>query len=174
MRHHRDHLARVPRRQRQHGVDAARIEVEQALATAGREAGFALTPAAGVIGLGAFDLGVGAALEAAEAAFAQARVGDQWRASPQGQRLRGGPGALQVAAVDGGQRLVGLGFGLGFGNTLGQPFGLPAAGLVQRNVELALDARLGIPGRLAVAQDEQARGVEHARRYSCSRRWFSV
>ena len=49
--------------------------------------------------------------------------------------------------------------------------GLPVAGVVQRDVELALDALLYVPRRLAVADDEQARGLVHC---SAISRRFSV
>jgi hypothetical protein len=64
----------------------------------------------------------------------------------------GFPGAQQVAGVDHVD-------GLARGERAGQALGLPAPGVVQRNVELALDARVHVPGGLAVADGDDAGGV---------------
>jgi hypothetical protein len=70
-----------------------------------------------------------------------------------GQRRGGFAGTQQVRAVDGGQILALQG--------LGQARGLPASHGVERHVQVALDAHLGIPGRLPVAQHEQPGGFFH-------------
>ena len=50
-------------------------------------------------------------------------------------------------------------YGLAPGERAGQALSLPAPGVVQRNVELSLDARVHVPGGLAVADGDDAGGV---------------
>ena len=59
-------------------------------------------------------------------------------------------GAAQVAGIDGGD-----GFG---GQGLADPLGLPAAGVVQADVGLALDAGIDVPGGFAMAHGDDAGG----------------
>ena len=103
------------------------------------------------------DLGVGVALEDAEAALAQA--GD--RSRPAGRRraaiaCRRVVGARQVAGED---RLDALA-----GERLGDARRLPAAARAERGVELALHPHLGVPHGLAVAHGDDPRRLVVPRR----------
>jgi hypothetical protein len=72
-----------------------------------------------------------------------------------GQRSGRGRRAGQVAAVDGGERLV--------GERARHLPGLPAARVVEGDVGMALDARADVPVGLAVAdRDDPRGGVESA------------
>ncbi len=157
MRHQGQQFARVALRQRRHAGHAALVELGQPLAALGAEAGVALAPAFAGLGMIALDLGPGQALEDAEGALAQAALGPRHEARGPGQRLGGLPGALQVARVERRDALV--------GQRRGDARRLPAALVVERHVELALDARVDVPGRLAVADGEDAGdgAVRHAR-----------
>jgi hypothetical protein len=117
------------------------------------EVGFAPAPAFGGLGPAGLDLLVGVAFEGAEATFAQGGVGvhRQTRGGRDGLRRLVGP--QQVAGVD---RLHAL-----FGHGRGETFGLPAAGVVEGDVELALDAGVDVPGGLAVADRQDAGDFVH-------------
>ncbi|MNV81887.1 hypothetical protein D3C71_1755820 [compost metagenome] len=110
-----------------------------------------LAPAPGVLGQLGFDLGKGAALEVAKAAFAQPRLGHQRRARGAGHRLGGGVGPLEVAGVDGANRLTTQG--------LAQLGCLPQTGVVQWNVEVTLYAGVHVPGGFAMAYGNDAGGL---------------
>ena len=138
-------------RQARRAGHAARIEGGERLAALGAEVGVALAPAHGLRRPALLDLGVGLAFEDAEAALAQAGVGDHAQAAVRGRPPARWPRALQVARVDGRDARVGDG--------AGESPRLPVAGVVERDVELALDARGDVPGRLAVADRQHARDL---------------
>ncbi|MCY1546180.1 hypothetical protein D9M68_821640 [compost metagenome] len=147
MRDQRDTLAGVAARQRQHGVDGALMETEQRFALRRRVVRHARLPAGKVFGQVLGHFGVGLALQRAVAAFAQARVGAYLQPQRLGQRRRGFHGPRQVAGIHRVDRLA--------GQRGGQRARLGAAGLVQRNIELALQPALPVPGRLAMADYDQ-------------------
>ena len=110
-----------------------------------------------------FDLGPGQSLEAAEAALAQRHLGAQRQPRALGQRTRRVGGALQVAGIDGVEPFI--------GQRTRQPPRLLAAGGIELDVDLALDARLRVPVGLAVAHGDDAGQRVVIQR---SRRLFSV
>src|SRR4029079_2536033 len=91
------------------------------------------------------------ALPAAEVPLAQVRVEHDREIEPQRQDLRRFAGAIQVARVDG-VDLLAL-------ELLGERARLLASALVERRVRLALDPLLGVPVRLAVADEQDGRGL---------------
>ncbi len=97
------------------------------------------------------DLREGQSLEDAETALAQCRVGANGQPNAGAQHVCGIESAMQIARIDGVERVT--------GQRQRQAPGLPAAGVVQADVALALDARVDVPGRLAVADGENARGA---------------
>ncbi len=105
------------------------------------------------------DLGVQQAFEGAIAALAQVRLGLHRQPMGVRQRLRRLARALQVAGDDRVDPLV--------GERRRQRRGLALAFLVQRDVEMALQAALGVPGGFAVADQEDV----PMRR---SRRWRQI
>ena len=147
---------------RVHGGDRARAELDQALAAFGPERRIVLAPARRVGRPARVDLGVGVALEDAEAALAQAGVGRDRQIDHRGDRLRGVEGAHQVARED---RLDAFA-----GQRLGGTARLPAAARAEGGVELALHAHLGVPLGLAVADRDDARRPPSARSFISSRR----
>ena len=80
--------------------------------------------------------------------LAQARLRVQGGLRGRGQCLGGLPGALQVAAVNGGQGFI--------GQRLGRLLGLGLARGVQGNVGVALNAASRIPGGFAVPNGNDA------------------
>jgi hypothetical protein len=131
------------------------VESLQGFATVRPESGVALTPAPRLLGPAGRDLLVRQAFQMTEMPLAQAGVEAQGQLLGLGNGLGRGAGPLQIAAVDGLQRLTPQG--------VRHPFGLPQAGVVQRNVRVALDAAFGIPGGFPVADGEDAGGVlKHA------------
>ena len=104
-----------------------------------------------LLGQFGFDFGEGASFQLAKAALAQAWLGHQGRARGIGHSPAGGMGALQVAGVDDAGRLTRQG--------ARQLARLPLAGAVERNVQVALDARVHVPGGLAVAHGNDAGGL---------------
>lgn len=150
MAHHRDGLPRVLRQQLRHCSLHPRGQLLQALPRG--EVIVQITRLVARIGGGVARGGLrpGEPLEFAEVALAQQRCGVHVEAAPGGQALRGFHGALQVAAADGREcvlRRVGS-----------HHAGLVAAMLIERDVGLSLDAFLGIPGGLAVADEADACG----------------
>jgi hypothetical protein len=116
----------------------------------------ALLPAQGVFGVQRADLVVSQTLKIAKAAFAQTRLQAQigWRNSAVlRDGKRGVMGAAQVAAIDGGNAAV--------GQRLTRPLRLPAATLVQIDIQMALQARLRIPSSFAVAHGGDLGGLLH-------------
>jgi hypothetical protein len=73
-------------------LDHAPAHGGQRLAAGGRPERVALAPALGLVGQGGLDFGEGLALERAEAALAQALVGDQRRTGRFGYGACGFPG----------------------------------------------------------------------------------
>ena len=149
MRDHGNLLAAVACGQRRDAADRAPVERQQRLAALRAEAGIALAPAPRLLGKALLDLGKSEAFEAAEATLAQTGLGAQMQARTAGHHARSLAGAGQIAGVDRVQALAGQG--------LRQPLRLPAAGLVQFDVELALDAGGHVPRGLAVANGDDAR-----------------
>lgn len=144
--HHR--LAFVPAREVAQRPFDALVQPEKRLAATGqRERRLARAPAPIAVGIEALDLLVGAPLVAAVVPFAQPRLDAQREAVRLGDRLGGLARAQQVARVDGGER----------------PRGQPSPGLarlletllVERRVELALEAPLAVPGRDAVPNEDE-------------------
>ena len=131
-----------------------RSEIKRARARR-RPVGRALAPVARVFGQLGLDLHKGAALEVAKGPLAQTGVCHHRQALGLSDGLRGVPGARQVAGVNGLQRLA-------LGQAAREPLRLCAAGVVEADVELALDAGVHIPGGFTVADGENAGGV-HAR-----------
>jgi hypothetical protein len=78
---------------------AARRKLDQRLAPARPETGFALAPAAGICGVALLDLGVAQAFEHAEVALAQLGEGAQRQAAGRRHRRAGVAGAQAVAAL---------------------------------------------------------------------------
>ena len=68
-----------------------------------------------------------------------------------GERFGCLAGAAEVAGIDGCQGLVGQG--------LGEAFGLGQAQRAERDVGMPLDARGAVPGRLAMADEDDSRGL---------------
>jgi hypothetical protein len=132
------------------GLDAF-AQRGQGFAALGGKVRVALAPAACLLGQLGFDLGEGAPFQLAKAALAQAWLGHQGRARGIGHGLAGGMGALQVAGVDDAGRLTCQG--------ACQLARLPLAGAVERDVQVALDARVHVPGGLAVAHGNDAGGL---------------
>src|SRR5690606_9677989 len=66
----------------------------------------------------------------------------------------GAQGALQVAAEDGIQVLV--------GQRLARTLGLPQADVIERNVQMTLNASVNIPGSFAMADGDDAGSVHAA------------
>jgi hypothetical protein len=112
------------------------------------EVGVAAAPTRRGVGPAFADLLEGQAFEDAETTFTQAGVGNDLTAAATRHGLRGLEGAQQVAGIDDIQPLLGHG--------QRQAVRLPAAGFIERHVELALDAGVDIPRRLAVADGEDA------------------
>ena len=103
-----------------------------------------------MVGPGLVDLVEGLALEETEAALAQALLGHHRDAGDLGNGLRRLVGTAQVTGVDRADLLACQGFA--------DAAGLPTAGVVQADVELALDASIQVPGGLAVAHGDDAGG----------------
>ena len=117
----------------------------------------ALAPAQGVFGQLGLDLRKGAALKVAKTAFTQIGLGREGCTRGVRHGLGRGPGALQIAGVDGGHGLVGEG--------PRQLPRLPQAGVVERDVEMPLDAGVHVPGGFSVADGDDARSL-HGRKCS--------
>ena len=150
VRHQHHRLADVAFGDAQRGLDAARIEGGQRLAVAARgEFRIAALPAGGQVGPALGDLGVRHALETPEAAFAQAGIEFQRDAVERRDRLRGGPRAREIAADDH--------VGIFLREPMRRAARLLLPALVERNVQLALQAGLDVPGGLAVSYRDQAR-----------------
>ena len=113
----------------------------------------ALAPQTCFLGPGVFYLGPCFALEMAKVALAQAHVrphGPCARCVPSLQRMGDGlggvEGAAQIAAVNGGNVFV--------CQRLRSALGLPAAGVIEVDVELPLNAGVDIPSGFAVANGQ--------------------
>ena len=151
VRHQHDVLAGVARSQGVGGVQHTLAQLQQGFAAFGGVVGFALAPAAGVLGQLGFNVGKGAAFKNAKAALAQPRRQVQRGCGALGHGLGGGQGALQITAVNGAGWLVRQG--------VCQLARLPLAGGVQSNVQAALNACVAVPGRFAVAHGGDAGAV---------------
>ena len=116
--------------------------------------GDALAPVLRVLRPGFVDLVEGLAFEHPEAPLAQTGVRHHVHAGRLGDRPRGFVGAREVAGIDRGQGLPAEG--------VAHAAGLPTPGLVQLDVELPLDARVHVPGRLAMPRGDDARGFHAA------------
>ena len=125
-------------------MQAAAKKIMRGLTTAGLSIRIALTPGTGIVGPDRFNLGMGVAFQMAKGALAQTGVQLHRQAQALRQRCRSGCGAQQIAAVDGMQLFC--------SERICQLLGLPAPSVIQRHIELALQAALCIPGRLAMAQ----------------------
>src|SRR5205814_10243778 len=141
-----DGLPRMGRREARGRGNAALIELAQRLAAGRREIEIAPAPALASLRPAFLDFLPGVAFELAEVPLAQADLGDDLAAGAVGHGPRGVVGAQQVARVDGRDAL--------FGHGLAEPPCLPAAGVVERDVELALDARVDVPRGLALADGD--------------------
>src|SRR5689334_5204273 len=86
----------------------------------------------------------------AQVDLAQRRLGARGQADPEADDVGGLKSALQVARVMGREAAA--------GQPRAQELGLAAAFGGKRRVELALDAVLAVPGRLAVPDEDKARG----------------
>src|SRR5215208_3849795 len=166
VRHHHDLLARMARSQRMHRAGHALAQLQQRLAPFGRRpVGEALAPVLRVVGPGLVDLGEGLALEQAEAALAQPFFGHDGRAGDFGYRLRRLVRATEIAGIDGADRLAGQRFA--------DAARLPSAGLIQADVQLALDARVDVPGGFAMAYRNDSRSF-HLRAFYLSSRTLAL
>jgi len=94
----------------------------------------------------------------AQVPFAQALIELDRQSADVGDGLGRLPRAHKVAAVDGGERAA--------GKTLRERVGLAQTACVQRNLQVPLDAPLGIPVRLTVADEQDAGGHARARAVS--------
>src|SRR4051812_2106683 len=152
VRHHRDLFPAMARSEVADGTLHAFAQLQQRLAAIGRlPFRNAAPPVGGVLGPVLLDLVEGLALEHAEAPLAQTRVRDHRdaRGIPDGAgRLVRAP---EVAGVHGAQLLA--------GERLPHAARLPPPGVVQLDVELALDPRVHVPGRLAMPYGNDAGGV---------------
>jgi len=144
-----DHrLALVPARQLSQRRLHTLVQRPQRLAAAGqREGRLARAPAPVPFGIDALDLLVGAPLVAAVMALAQPRLDAQVETVRFGDRLGCLARAQQVARIDGGERPR--------GEPPTGPARLLEALLVERGVELALEAPLAIPGGDAVSNENE-------------------
>ena len=133
------------------GGGDALAQRDQRFAALGRKGGVALAPAVGLFRLFGFQLFKGMALQHAKAALTQALVRCQGRLGGFCDGAGRDPGALQVAAVDGVDGLI--------GQRQGGLAGLPQAHVVQRNVQMALEAAVHVPGGFSVADGDDAGGV---------------
>ena len=91
--------------------------------------------------------------QTAEGALAQPAIADDGHADDPGNRLRGIERALQVARVDRVDALV--------GQRTRHAFGLPAASGIERDVLMALQPGVDIPGRFAVSHGDDASDPAH-------------
>ena len=146
MRDHGNRLPWVRQGQPRDSGHAAVEEVAQRLAARRAEGRIALSPALAHLRIALLDLGVGHAFEHTEAALAQARVGRDLAAATRRHSLRGLHRAQQVAGVDRVNAFI--------AHRQRQAMRLPAADVVERHVELALNARVHVPRRLAMADGE--------------------
>ena len=141
------------------GLDAALGERPQRFGTTRREVGLAQPPAPALLRPARRHLVEGETLEDTEAALAQPRVEPDVQTMRARERLRGLARARQVARVDRIQALV---------RERGrEALGLPASHRIECDVQLALQAQLGVPGRLSVTDGDDARrlaGVRVVRR----------
>ena len=132
-----------------HGGGDAFAQLQQGFAATRKDqVGVALAPAVRVFGVRLRHLGKGAPFKNTKTALAQARLRVQGGLRARGQGLGGLPGALQVAAVNGGQGFI--------GQRLGRLLGLGLARGVQGNVGVALNAASRIPGGFAVPNGNDA------------------
>lgn len=148
VRDDRHHLPFVPSREIAQRRLHPLVQRPQRFAAAGqRERRLARAPARVPARIGALDLVVGAPLVSAVMPLAQPRLDAQIEAVRRGDRLRRLAGAQQVARVDGGERPRSK-----------APAGLARlleALLVERRVELPLEAPLAVPGRDAVPNEDE-------------------
>ena len=126
-------------------------------AAIGHKVRVALAPAQGLLRLLGLDFLEGAPLKAAKAALAQACIGLYGAARGLAYSLRRTQCALQVAAVDGIQALI--------RQRSTCALGLPQADVVERNVQMPLDAGVHVPGGFAVAYGNDA-GSLHAAKWA--------
>ena len=147
MRHQRDGFAPMAPGDVVHRVQHAVDQLLAGLAAIHRPRGIARPPALECRRMLGGDLVERQSLEDPEAALAQARLRNDLEAESFGERLGGQPGTRQLARVD---RVDAFGR-----QPLGEASGLPHAGGRQRDVEMALDAMLGVPRRLAVPDHQQ-------------------
>ena len=158
MRHQHNLFAQVLAGQCVKGIGHALAQLHQGLSPLGCKVGVPLAPATGLVRPVVGDLGVGQAFKNAKAAFAQALVQTDLACLQHrrfgGNRQRGGFGAQQVTGVNGVDGLIRQG--------IRHTLGLPAPMRVEVDVELPLDARVYIPGGLAVAYGDDAGGVAHS------------
>ena len=140
--------ARMARGERTGGGDAARVEGAQRLAALCGEFRVTLSPAQRLLGPSRLDLGEGEALEGTERAFPKPVVEDDLDAGIAGECLCGFARTPEVARVDRGELLP--------GDRCGEAARLPPAVVVERDVDVALNTGVHVPGRLAVPDREDA------------------
>ena len=134
-----------------HLLHDAVAQLLQRFAAARRGPGrIALAPVQRILRIVLFKIDEAAAFDIAKVALTQTGQQGHWRGMRRGNNACGFGGALQVAAVDVVDRAV--------GQRLGQQPRLLAAGIVQGDVGMALDAPRGVPVGFAMANDQQAGG----------------
>ena len=149
MRDHHDLLAGMAGSQR---LDRARdplAQLQQRFTALGRlPFGDALAPVVRMVRPGLVDFIEGLAFEHAETALAQSFFRHHRDSRRLGNGLRRFMGPAQVAGINRADLFGGQGFA--------HPLGLPASGVVQADIELALDASVNVPCGFTVANGNDA------------------
>src|SRR5215470_7365486 len=147
MGHDHQPLARVLSRERGKHVDYPLIELAAALAGRNHVLWVARAETSVMLGPTPLTLSAGVALKDAQIALPQAHVGMHCSPAVIGDRLRRLQSAAKIAAIQAGEALT--------CKAVGEEHGLTQSLLVERAVQVALDAALGVPRGLAMTHHDE-------------------